>query len=252
MNLLTKYQSGFRPFHSNMDSGLTNLVVSLDLSKAFDTVSHDILISKLKHYGIGGIALDFFSSYLSDRSQCCSIQTYTSTPVPVTTGVPQGSILGPLLFIIYINDMPLCLDITHPRLYADDTLISYASKSTTELYTKVNSDLKCVSDWLLANKLRLNVVKSEYILIASIFQLSNLGMSSQIIQVISSKHLGVHLDQNLSWDVHIESLCKKAGSAIYGLKRARDFVPLNTLILMYKALVQPLFDYLIVILSGGI
>lgn len=262
--LLTKYQSGFRPLHStltalldatnewytNMDEGLTNLVVALDLAKAFDTVSHQILIEKLHLYGVDGVSLDFFKSYLSDRKQCCIVQNEVSEPKSISHGVPQGSILGPLLFIIYINDIPCCLDHTKPRLYADDTIISIASKSATELHQKINYDLARVSDWLLANKLSLNVVKSEYILIGSKFKVPSFGSfapirisGSEIKRVSTLKHLGVLIDENLNWESHIDTMCLKIGRSIYGLKLLRDFVPVSTLITMYKSLIQPNFDY---------
>jgi len=258
-DLFTKYQSGFRPLHStltalldatndwyaNMDKGLTNLVVALDLAKAFDTVSHQILISKLENYGINGISLEFFKSYLLSRKQCCVVENSFSEPKSIPCGVPQGSILGPLLFIIYINDIPCCLDHSKPSLYADDTLITLAAKSATELQSKINSDLRRVSVWLLANKLSLNVIKSEYMLIGSKFKVPTFCSfapieinGSGVKKVTHLKHLGVYIDQNLNWDLNIDHICKKVCKSIYGLKQIRDFVPISTLITMYKSLIQ--------------
>ena len=154
-DLLTKYQSRFRSLHStvtalldvtnewylDIDKGLTNMVVFLDLAKAFDTVSHAILLRKLELYGLRGSTLDWFSSYLSNRQQQCIVEGHLSNPQTVRCGVPQGSILGPLLFLIYINDLPGCLQYTKPHMYADDTILSAASMSTTELQAKINLDL---------------------------------------------------------------------------------------------------------------
>ena len=148
-------------WYLNIDNGLTNLVVFLDLAKAFDTVSHDILLKKLELYGLKGVTLEWFSSYLSDRQQQCVVEECVSKPKLIKCGIPQGSILGPLLFLIYINDLPGCLLHTKVHMYADDTTLYSSSTSTAELYTKVNEDLNRVRDWLLANKLSLNVTKSE-------------------------------------------------------------------------------------------
>ena len=262
--LLAKYQSGFRSLHStvtalldatnewylNMDEGLMNLVVFLDLAKAFDTVSHNILLQKLKYYGVDGLTLSWFESYLSNRQQQCVVGNCTSKPRKLTCGVPQGSILGPLLFLIYINDLPACLQCTTPRMYADDTTLSAASKSTIDLQQKVNCDLNNVKTWLLSNKLSLNVLKTEYMFIGSEFRLSNLGRVSSLIfdnqpikRVTTAKHLGVVLDDNLAWHEQIYHICKRVGRSINCLKQARKFVPKNILLVIYSSLILPLFDY---------
>ena len=139
---------------------MTNLMVLLDLAKAFDTVSHNILLKKLELYGLKVVTLHWFSSYLSDRQQQCVIEGCVSKPQLISCGVSQGSILGPLLFSIYINDPPGCLLHTKAHVYADDTTIYASSVSTAELYAKVNNDLTRVRDWLLADKLSLNVTKT--------------------------------------------------------------------------------------------
>ncbi|CAB4039969.1 Hypothetical predicted protein, partial [Paramuricea clavata] len=180
-NLLNKCQSGFRPFHStltalleatsdwsmNIDNGLINGVVFIDLKKAFDTIDHQIILQKLKNYGIDENSLTWFHSYLTDRTQKCRVNGQLSDSVPVACGVPQGSSLGPLLFLIYINDLPNCLDHTTARMFADDTSISYASDSAKELQNVINTELKGLSDWLTTNKLSLNIVKTEFMVVGS-------------------------------------------------------------------------------------
>ena len=145
-NLISASQSGFRTLHStltalietvdnwsiNIDNGLLNGVIFIDLKKAFDTIDHAIL-RKLQVYGVDQNGIKFFESYLSNRSQRCCVNDELSEAVPITCGVPQGSNLGPLLFLIYINDLPNCLNRASPRMFADDTNISIAANSVMEL-----------------------------------------------------------------------------------------------------------------------
>ena len=154
--LLTHCQSGFRSLHStltalleatsnwsvNIDSGLLNGVIFIDLKKAFDTIDHDILLRKLQIYGVDQSSLKWFQSYLSGRSQKCNVNGCLSSSVPVAYGVPQGSNLGPLLFLVYINDLPNCLSAASPRMFADDTNISYAANTLSELENVINSEFK--------------------------------------------------------------------------------------------------------------
>ncbi|CAB4042195.1 Hypothetical predicted protein, partial [Paramuricea clavata] len=128
----------------NIDNGLINGVVFIDLKKAFDTIDHQIILQKLNNYGIDENSLipGFIPAYLTDRTQKCRVNGQLSDSVPVACGVPQGSSLGPLLFLIYINDLPNCLDHTTARMFADDTSISYASDSAKELQNVINTELK--------------------------------------------------------------------------------------------------------------
>ena len=180
-NVICKCQSGFRSIHStvtallgatdtwayNIDRGKINAVVFLDLKKAFDTVNHDILLSKLNNYGIHGISYNWFKSYLDNRTQKCSINGSLSKTCSLSCGIPQGTILGPLLFLLYINDLPNCLTNCVPWMYADDTHLTYAGDNTGDIESSLNHDLENVKKWLIANKLILNMTKTEFMLIGS-------------------------------------------------------------------------------------
>ena len=262
--LLSKCQSGFRHSHStttslldatnewyaNMDQGNLNSVVFVDLSKAFDTVNHSILLKKLSHYGLHAETLKWFNSYLAERRQQSLVNGYLSSAKTIKCGVPQGSILGPLLFLIYINDLPNCLKHSNPRMFADDTNITTSSKSITKLVQFVNTDLDNLNDWLLANKLSLNVTKTEQMYIASDNSLNKISdlatihlANKQIRRVKKSKSLGITIDERLSWTDHIDMVSKKVSSAIGGLRQVRSFINKETAITIYNSLIQPLFDY---------
>ena len=137
----------------------------LDLKEAFDTVKHDILLSKMNLYRIRGIALDWFRSYLTNRTERCLVNGSLSRICSLKCGVPKGTILGPLLFFIYINDLPNCLTSCQPRMYADDTHITYADVDVNSIQLNLNHDLGNLNKWLISNKLALNTAKTEFMLI---------------------------------------------------------------------------------------
>ena len=177
-NLLSPCQSGFWKnfstetavtffvdnIHRNMDNGLITGAVFIDLKKAFDTIDHHLLLNKLQRYGICDRTLHWFSSYLQGRFQRVEVDKVLLSPLETVSGVPQGSILGPLLFILYINDMSSCVCFSNVMLYADDTVLFFAGKTAIELETSLNTDINNISSWMQENKLFLNMSKTEYVI----------------------------------------------------------------------------------------
>ena len=194
-DLLKTSQHGFRPNHStvtamleivnkwfhNIDIGQLNGVVFLDLKKAFDTVDHEIFLHKLYLYGIKGIALNWFRSYISNRGQYCQVNDHLSHSLQMVCGIPQGSILGPLLFLIYVNDLPNCLKYTRCNMFADATQIDTSSNNIDSIANTLNEDLANISDWMKANKLSLNASKTEYMVIGSHKRLHQTRQSPWVI-----------------------------------------------------------------------
>ena len=180
-NLLDSRQSRFRSLHStvtalldltnqwcfNIDRGLVSGILFLDLKKAFDTVDHQLLLTKLEYIGIRGHALEWFKSYSESRFQIVFTNGVLSDKAILRCGVPQGSILGPLLFLIYINDLTTIADYATVRMYADDTNMTFTACSIPELQHDMNIDLQFLQNWQIANRLTLNVLKTEFMLVGS-------------------------------------------------------------------------------------
>ena len=229
-NLLSNCQSGFRALHStvtsllnitdnwrfNIDKGQINGVVFVDLKKAFDTVDHSVLISKFERYGLNELALRLFSSYQENRSQCCFVNGHLSHTLPINCGVPQGSILGPLLFLLFINDLRNCFSSGLASMYADDKTVSFNADNTTTLEFLIKKDLESLDKWLKANKLSLSVKVTEFMLVTTRQKrqfideaLSICIKNKPIKQVRSSKTLGLYIEETLSWSKHVEHILKK-------------------------------------------
>ena len=262
--MLTKQQAGFRKKNStetsllnstnewfiNMDHGFLNGVIFLDLKKAFDCVNHAILLKKLELYGCRGNTLRWFKSYLENRWQMCKIGSTISPKHVIRCGVPQGSNLGPLLFLIYINDLPKCLLHSTASMFADDTNLTTHAKSIQDIEKQLNSDLENIHTWLLANKLTLNTQKTEYMIIGSRYRLSKIEDDpkirlgeNNIKRVKQAKTLGIVIDEQLLWKNQINKIAIKASKGIGMLRRMKAYVPLHTLETVYNALIMPHFDY---------
>lgn len=224
----------------------------LDLSKAFDTIDHNILIGKLFKYGIRGIALDWFTSYLKDRKHFIQYKSQSSPINLIQTGVPQGSVLGPLLFIIYTNDLPHCLSNTNSTkciLFADDTTIYETSTDLNRLYNSMNDNLNTLADWFRANKLSLNVSKTIYMIFGnSQIVLNNeppvLKLGPEIIKrVETTKFLGLHIDDKLKWTKHLKHIKSKLSSSLFAIRSAKHILNSKQLKTIYSAMFHPYLEY---------
>ena len=238
---------------TNMDNGLINGLTLIDYRKAFDLVDHEILLKKLSIYGLSPSAISWFKSYLNGRLQKVSIQGQLSDSVAITSGVPQRSILGPLLFIVFINDLPLHNTKSSINIYADDTTQLASGHRIEEIESVLSNDLCKVNDWALDNRMALNCNKTMSMVICSKPKLRGLEASNKALEVTldskqietvkSSKLLGLYLDSSLSWDVHVEYLSKKTSKRLGLLKRSRQFLTTKARKTYYNTLIQPIMDY---------
>ena len=247
LDILNKIQS-------KTDAKLFSCGTFIDLKRAFDTVDHSILLHKLNHYGVRGIINSWFSSYLSKRSQSTHIGSTVSDKEEIVCGVPQGSVLGPLLFLSYVNDIYRCSQIFDFYLFADDTNLLYSNKDLKDLETVVNEELMKVGDWLDPNKLSLNTSKSNFVIFhpyqhkpdctiqLEIYN-NDLKESVPLEQKTFVKYLGILIDNNLSWKYHIDYISSKVSKGIGMSARLRLLVPFATLLNIYRCLIEPYISY---------
>ena len=262
-NLFYDSQYGFRKLYStelaameltnkilvDIDEKNVSLTVFMDLRKAFDTLDHDILLNKLQYYGITGTALAWFTSYLKDRKQFVVIDGSQSGMLSLSTGVPQGSILGPLLFLIYMNDIPNSSDNFTFILYADDTTLYSCIQLPSSTLNHINDELDKVYAWLAINKLSLNMNKTKYMIFHAINKsiegiIPNLVINGiQIHRVNSFNFLGLNLHENMSWKTHTEFVANKLAKYSGVLNRIKHFLPIDVLRKLYFSMVQSQLQY---------
>ena len=266
-----KNQYGFRANHSceqaigqvigtlikNIENQLYSACILLDLSKAFDTIEHRILLQKLEVYGIRGNVLAWFDSYLSNRKlrvKCRTISNTTETKsdeYPVKYGTPQGSCLGPLIFLIFVNDLHLHLQHSECVQFADDTTLVFAHRNLKYLHFSIESELISIQDWFNANKQTLNVEKSSYLLyhnqkqLVSNFKIELNGV--EIPRVNHAKLLTVWLDDKLSWDIHVNKLVNKLKCSVGMLQCSKNLQSIKAKKLLYFGQIHSNLSYSICI-----
>ncbi|KAK2189669.1 hypothetical protein NP493_100g06009 [Ridgeia piscesae] len=241
-----------------MDNNDIPINVFLELSKAFGTIDHNILPNKLTYYGINGSALHLFKSYLQNRKQVTEIEQINSDILPITIGVPQGSVLGPLLFIIYINDFSQASQLLNFVMYADDTTLSTSLNSLRETTldnksteTIINEEFCKIYEWLNINKLLLNKSKTKYM----VFHMPNKRIQALTLKIDDAyiervdelNCLGLTLDTNLNWRKHTEKISNKCSKTIGVLNRLNYVLPLDIKVLLYNTLTLSHINYCIMI-----
>ena len=261
-DLIYKNQFGFRKKHStshalisiveqirnNLDKKIFSCAVFVDLEKAFDTVNHIILLQKLDHYGISGSANAWIRSYLSERSQKVTVNGTTSSERSITCGVPQGSILGPLLFLIYLNDLNEALQNCLVFHFADDTNLLFSHKNSDHLHKIINQELKILFEWLCANRLSLNASKTEFIIFRppkkTLVDRVTLKLNGiKIYESPKIKYLGILLDNRLTWKHHIHELSKKLSRSLGMIYKIRHFCTPVVLRSLYFSLFNSHLSY---------
>ena len=268
--VLDPNQGGFRKGHSTINTisklthdifeGINNGIITttcfIDMAKAFDTVNHKILCSKLNEMGITGNTLTWVKNYLSERKQCTDANGVTSEQLDITCGVPQGSILGPLFFIVYVNDIKSSLKHCKHLLYADDTVL-YITGELQRSTGDLQSDLSRFKSWCDRNQLTMNIKKTKYVTFGLKTKTRKIGNHSLFIndtrleRVTSYKYLGLTLDMNLNYNKPLENCLKLISHKAYLLSKIRMYIDMHTAIIIYKTMILPILEYGDVVYDGA-
>ena len=266
-SFISESQSAYLPKHSTQTSlhkvlmdllnGINeNEITGLclfDLQKCFDTIDHELLLFKMQKYGINNTELSWFNSYLSGRTQTVKMSNTLSEFLPLNIGVPQGTVLGPILFLLFINDLPTHLRKSYSNLFADDTAIYVQASQCDHIQYDLQLDINNLSTWFNSNRLTVNVSKTCLMKIGTLQKLSvtpdlMLFMhDSPLVTVQKQSYLGCILDECLSFDDHVNTLVSKLASKLYALRQLRRFLTQDQLVNMYQTLIQPCIDYCITV-----
>lgn len=265
--ILIREQSAFRKNHgcesaiqytieewkNSIDENLCTAVVFLDLKRAFETISRERLLDKLCKCGIGGRVYKWFKNYLTDRKQIVKIGDTYSDEKDINYGVPQGSVLGPLLFVLYMNDIGDVIKYCRFHLFADDMLLFIVGKDKCEMERRINEDLQHIWGWLNTNKLKINVKKTKAMVIGTRSCLRsmignnglNIEIEGQQIEIVERfKYLGVIIDPELKFNQHVDYVCKKISKKLGVLRRCSGYLSLWSRKLVYNTIVLPHFNYM--------
>ena len=263
-NLIHPNQSGFREYHSChtaltklIDRWLSNInrkqftgVLFVDFAKAFDVINHKLLLKKLAIYKLSSGTLELISSFLSNRLQKVSSNTYISDFLPNNYGVPQGSVLGPLLFSLYINDLPLFIE-TQCEMFADDTTLDTSSSDVQQVYDTIQKSINQLVKWTHINHMALHPQKTKFMLVCTRQKRQNLVQTLPVLyitnvkvdKVTTHKLLGVTIDNNLSWSKHLEIMSKNIASKLYQLRKIKNLLNLHARRLFFYSYIQSNIDY---------
>ena len=261
-NFFTECQFGYRQGVSTIDAVLriVNFIyysfderkivigVFLDLSKVFDTLNQSILLNKLKHYGVRDKELSWFKSYFKDKKQRVKYKGFQSDVLNNGIGVAQGSILGPVMYIIYMNDIVKCSNVLNFTLYADDTCVCISDENLNKGIETMNKELIFIHKWLHSNCLTLNTKKSLYVVLERNRAITNTNNKVCINNVeldksSNTKYLGIYIDENLNWSEHINYVIRKTSKLVPILYQVRNNMSRNSLKLLNNSIIYPSFIY---------
>ena len=235
-------------FLSNINNGLYTCACQIDLSKCFDCVHNELLVQKLTHHGIFNVEHNWFKSYLHNRQQIVTFNNHTSSVKNIDIGVPQGTVLGPISFLIFIIDLPNILPNDSCLMYADDVTLYCSSSSLQDATLRLQGIVNKTAEWIDSNRLIINTSKSHSIIIGSKKKTINSRLELfincvKIEQISHCKLLGIHIDNQLNWENQCVQVCKTISKKFGLLKRLRKSLPLSTISLLYFPYIQSHIDY---------
>ena len=238
-----------------MNDKLSSIGVFVDFQKAFDTVNRDILLQKLERYGIRGNALNLFSSFLTDRFQAVKVGNSISDEKQINIGIPQGSVIGPLCFLVIINEIPLISNFSSTCMFADDTSFLFSKASIDDLFSTCNLGLETFYDWCCANRLSVNISKTKYMIFSKNHLPNNIPSlflnNSTLESVPSLRFLGIELDKNLKFNLHLLEISTKISKTAGIIRKLKDLFPSKVLINLYYSIVEPHINYCCLVFGGA-